>query len=213
MRPARSPDCCRRRSCCALPRGAKAAAHASRSRRSSATAWAAASTRRMPTGNAAAQRRPRGRRQLGRRPRPVRDPAGHSTSSCTRSRPSGLDSATTRRSRAWTSPTEYYQFGGTLLFYPDEQWLVPYLSLTIGATRFSADDYELGDQVLRQPRRRTAPAVQRQFRGDAGRARLPDLRRFGHQLPVRERRRGGPVARQHYFQAEAHAPAAHVFQG
>lgn len=36
--------------------------------------------------------------------------------------------------------TEYYQFGGTR-FYPGEQWVVPYLSLTIGATRFSADDY------------------------------------------------------------------------
>jgi hypothetical protein len=34
--------------------------------------------------------------------------------------------------------TEYYQFGGTA-FFPGEQWLVPYLSLTIGATRFSAD--------------------------------------------------------------------------
>lgn len=34
--------------------------------------------------------------------------------------------------------TEYYQFGGTLLF-ADEQWYVPYLSLTAGATRFSAD--------------------------------------------------------------------------
>lgn len=30
---------------------------------------------------------------------------------------------------------EYYQLGGTLL-YPYENWLVPYLSLTIGATRF-----------------------------------------------------------------------------
>lgn len=34
--------------------------------------------------------------------------------------------------------TEYYQFGGTL-FFPDEHWYIPYLSLTIGATRFSAD--------------------------------------------------------------------------
>lgn len=33
---------------------------------------------------------------------------------------------------------EYYQFGGTA-FFPGEQWPVPYLSLTIGATRFSAD--------------------------------------------------------------------------
>jgi hypothetical protein len=37
--------------------------------------------------------------------------------------------------------TDYYQFGGTLLF-ADEQWMVPYLSLTAGATRFSADDYD-----------------------------------------------------------------------
>jgi hypothetical protein len=36
--------------------------------------------------------------------------------------------------------TEYYQFGGTR-FYPSEQWVVPYLSATIGATRFSADGY------------------------------------------------------------------------
>jgi opacity protein-like surface antigen len=34
--------------------------------------------------------------------------------------------------------TEYFQFGGTA-FFPAEQWPVPYLSLTIGATRFSAD--------------------------------------------------------------------------
>lgn len=33
---------------------------------------------------------------------------------------------------------EYYQFGGTI-FFADQDWLVPYLSLTIGATRFSAD--------------------------------------------------------------------------
>lgn len=37
--------------------------------------------------------------------------------------------------------TDYYHFGGTLLF-ADEQWMVPYLSLTAGATRFSADDYD-----------------------------------------------------------------------
>jgi hypothetical protein len=34
--------------------------------------------------------------------------------------------------------TEYYQLGGTA-FFPTEQWAVPYLSLTLGATRFSAD--------------------------------------------------------------------------
>jgi len=34
--------------------------------------------------------------------------------------------------------TEYYQLGGTA-FFPGEQWMVPYLSMTIGATRFSAD--------------------------------------------------------------------------
>jgi hypothetical protein len=33
---------------------------------------------------------------------------------------------------------EYYQFGGTA-FFPGEQWPVPFLSLTIGATRFGAD--------------------------------------------------------------------------
>jgi hypothetical protein len=34
--------------------------------------------------------------------------------------------------------TEYFQFGGTA-FFPGEQWAVPYLSLTLGATRYSAD--------------------------------------------------------------------------
>jgi hypothetical protein len=34
--------------------------------------------------------------------------------------------------------TEYFQFGGTA-FFPGEQWAVPFLSLTIGATRYSAD--------------------------------------------------------------------------
>jgi hypothetical protein len=34
--------------------------------------------------------------------------------------------------------TEYFQFGGTA-FFPGEQWTVPYLSLTLGATRYSAD--------------------------------------------------------------------------
>jgi hypothetical protein len=34
--------------------------------------------------------------------------------------------------------TDYYQFGGTI-FFADEQWLIPYLSLTAGVTRFSAD--------------------------------------------------------------------------
>ena len=34
--------------------------------------------------------------------------------------------------------TEYFQFGGTA-FFPAEQWAVPYLSLTLGATRYSAN--------------------------------------------------------------------------
>jgi hypothetical protein len=34
--------------------------------------------------------------------------------------------------------TEYAHFGGTLLF-PQGNWLVPYLSMTIGATRFDPD--------------------------------------------------------------------------
>lgn len=34
--------------------------------------------------------------------------------------------------------TEYYQFGGTA-FFAGDQWPVPYLSLTVGATRFSAN--------------------------------------------------------------------------
>ena len=33
--------------------------------------------------------------------------------------------------------TEYYQFGGTA-FFPGEQWVVPYVTMTVGATRFSA---------------------------------------------------------------------------
>jgi hypothetical protein len=36
--------------------------------------------------------------------------------------------------------TEYYQLGGTA-FFPDEQWFVPFLSMTLGATRFSADGF------------------------------------------------------------------------
>jgi hypothetical protein len=35
--------------------------------------------------------------------------------------------------------TEYVHFGGTLLF-PDENWFVPYLSMTIGATKFEPHD-------------------------------------------------------------------------
>jgi hypothetical protein len=34
--------------------------------------------------------------------------------------------------------TEYLHFGGTLLF-PDEYWYVPWLSLTVGATRLNPD--------------------------------------------------------------------------
>ena len=33
--------------------------------------------------------------------------------------------------------TEYYQLGGTA-FFPGEQWVIPFLSMTVGATRFSA---------------------------------------------------------------------------
>lgn len=35
---------------------------------------------------------------------------------------------------------EYFQFGGTIL-YPQEQWAIPYLSFTLGATRLSADGF------------------------------------------------------------------------
>jgi opacity protein-like surface antigen len=48
-----------------------------------------------------------------------------------------MDSADPTLSRVDVQ-TDYYHFGGTLLF-ADEQWMVPYLSLTAGATRFSAD--------------------------------------------------------------------------
>ena len=37
--------------------------------------------------------------------------------------------------------TEYYHVGGTLLF-ADEQWAVPWLSFTLGATEFSADGFD-----------------------------------------------------------------------
>jgi hypothetical protein len=37
--------------------------------------------------------------------------------------------------------TVYYQFGGTL-FFPAEQWMVPFLSFTLGATQFSADGFD-----------------------------------------------------------------------
>jgi len=49
----------------------------------------------------------------------------------------GLDSRTPELAGVDVT-TEYYQFGGTT-FFAGERWLVPYLSLTIGATRFSAD--------------------------------------------------------------------------
>lgn len=42
---------------------------------------------------------------------------------------------------------EYYQFGGTA-FFPGEQWPVPWLSMTIGATRFSADGGHGSDTKL-----------------------------------------------------------------
>jgi opacity protein-like surface antigen len=37
--------------------------------------------------------------------------------------------------------TQYYHVGGTLLF-ADERWAVPWLSLTIGATEFSANGFD-----------------------------------------------------------------------
>jgi opacity protein-like surface antigen len=37
--------------------------------------------------------------------------------------------------------TEYYHVGGTA-FFPAEQWLVPYLSFTVGATEFSAEGFD-----------------------------------------------------------------------
>ena len=37
--------------------------------------------------------------------------------------------------------TQYYHVGGTLLF-ADERWAVPWLSLTMGATEFSADGFD-----------------------------------------------------------------------
>ena len=37
---------------------------------------------------------------------------------------------------------EYYQFGGTAIFPQASDKLLPYLSLTLGATRFSADGYD-----------------------------------------------------------------------
>ena len=38
--------------------------------------------------------------------------------------------------------TEYAHFGGTLLF-PDQNWFVPYLSLTLGVTKFDPEDETL----------------------------------------------------------------------
>jgi len=49
----------------------------------------------------------------------------------------GLDSRDAALARVDVT-TEYYQFGGTA-FFPGEQWVVPYVTMTIGATRFSAD--------------------------------------------------------------------------
>jgi hypothetical protein len=37
--------------------------------------------------------------------------------------------------------TQYYHVGGTV-FFPAEQWLVPFLSFTLGATQFSADGFD-----------------------------------------------------------------------
>lgn len=37
--------------------------------------------------------------------------------------------------------TEYFHVGGTL-FFPAEQWMVPFLSFTLGATQFSADSFD-----------------------------------------------------------------------
>jgi opacity protein-like surface antigen len=37
--------------------------------------------------------------------------------------------------------TQYYHVGGTVLF-ANEQWAVPWLSLTVGATEFSADGFD-----------------------------------------------------------------------
>jgi len=37
--------------------------------------------------------------------------------------------------------TQYYHVGGTI-FFPNQQWLVPFLSFTIGATDFSADGFD-----------------------------------------------------------------------
>jgi hypothetical protein len=37
---------------------------------------------------------------------------------------------------------EYYQFGGTAFFPGESNWAVPYLSMTIGATRLSASGYD-----------------------------------------------------------------------
>ena len=178
--------------------------HASRSRRSSATGSVASFDPRR--GNRrAAQRGPRGRQQLGHRPRPVPRPDAiyellYSTQS------TGIDSSDPALGNIDVD-TEYYQFGGTL-FFADEQLVMPYLSLTIGATRFSADGgYDSETQVLGQPRRRLAAAVQRQLRGDARRARLPDVRRFRHRLPLHQRREGADCLLRSsgstYFQAEA----------
>jgi hypothetical protein len=42
--------------------------------------------------------------------------------------------------------TEYWQLGGTLLF-PHQRWLVPWLSVTVGVTRFDADVPTYDDEV------------------------------------------------------------------
>lgn len=48
---------------------------------------------------------------------------------------SDLDSGDASLKRA-DIKVEYFQFGGTLLYPYDDNWFIPYLSLTIGATRF-----------------------------------------------------------------------------
>ena len=100
---------------------------------------------------------------------------------------------------------EYFQFGGTIMYPYDDNWFIPYLSLTIGATRLDVQGAgsQIGHAVFRQPRRRRAYPDQREFLDDGRAARLPDRGRLGQRVPVRGHRRQrqlpDPVLRQRLF--------------
>ena len=84
--------------------------------------------------------------------------------------------------------TEYYQFGGTLLF-DYEPWLLPYLSLTIGLTRFDAGRLRVRVGVFRHSGIRRESPGQRPAVPDVRCARLRHPDRVGFRALLCEQRR------------------------